>query len=65
MRQEYLIVAKTQGILYGGEIQPMVMSREKYRQIPDWRVGEYEVFESGLMSEIAAKVALLSAPTTR
>ena len=62
---EWLVVARTQGILYGGQIQPMVMSREKYRQIPDWRVGEYEVLENGLPSKSAAEVALLSAPTTR
>jgi len=62
---EWLVVARTQGIIYGGKIQPELVSRAKYRQIPDSRVGEYEVLENGLPSESAAEVALLSTSTTR
>jgi len=62
---EWLIVAKASGVVYGGRIQPKVMSRRQYQELPDWEIGEYEVLENGLPSKSAAEVALLSAPTTR
>ena len=63
--QELLDVAKTPGIVYGGVIQPEIMSREDYLALPEWRNGEYEVLANGLESKEDADRALENAPTTR
>lgn len=60
MNNEYLIVARTQGFVSGALVQPEVMTRQEYQQLPEWRIGEYEVFVNGLPSRQEAEAKLIA-----
>lgn len=44
LQQPFVVVAKDRGIVDGGIVDPIVMTRDEYSAIPDWRKEEYTVY---------------------
>jgi hypothetical protein len=58
-KQEHLIVAKDRGVVYGGLIQPFVVTREWLNQVPDFLYSEYSIYINGIPSEEEANAKLI------